>query len=447
MSDFPIAGMNRRTMLGGLLATAATPVLAQSLPTNPDVVIVGAGAAGMSAARTLTQAGISVVVVEAADRVGGRAWTESKTLGQPFDHGCSWISGSNRNPFTPIARAGGFTLVDHTDANGVLYVGDQRANNSQWNAYNRAWGAIERAMSEAGRAGKDVAASSVIPADMDFAGVVQSWMGAMDYGVEFDQISTADYWNSGDSQPSYIVREGLGSVVATLAQDQPIVLNTAVTAIDWSGDGVVVETTDGSVRAKACLITVSTGVLNAGKIRFTPELPAQKQEALAGLPMGLLAKIALQFDGARFGFGENDWLTYWVPNDMPAEACYFVTWPFGYDYMQGHVGGAFGWELSRAGSDAAVDFALGEVVKMVGSDARKHFVKGTLTDWAENPNTLGAYAATRPGQFGARKVLAEPLADRLYFAGEAVAIGESALVSGAYNSGRNTAQDIMRALG
>lgn len=446
MSDTRFSDMNRRAMMGGLLATAATPVLAQSLPTNPDVVIVGAGAAGMSAARTLTQAGISVVVVEAADRVGGRAWTESATLGQPFDHGCSWISGSNTNPFTPIARAGGFTLVDHTDANGVLYVGDKRANSSQWNAYNRAWGAIEGALSEAGRAGKDVAASSVIPADMDFAGVVQSWVGAMDYGVEFDQISTADYWNSGDSQPSYIVREGLGSVVATLAQDQPIVLSTPVTTIDWSGEGVVVETTAGSIRAKACLITVSTGVLNAGAIRFTPELPVQKQEALAGLPMGLLAKIPLQFDGARFGFGENDWLTYWVPNDMPAEACYFVTWPFGYDYMQGHVGGAFGWELSKAGPDAAVDFALGEVVKIVGSDARKHFVKGTLTDWAANPHTFGAYAAALPGQFGARAILAEPLADRLYFAGEAVAIGQSALVSGAYNSGRKTAQDIMRDL-
>jgi monoamine oxidase len=160
--------------------------------------------------------------------------------------------------------------------------------------------------------------------------------------------------------------------------------------------------------------------------------------------MGLLAKITLQFDGERFGFRKNKWLSYVVPNDMPAEACYFLTWPFDFDIMIGWIGGQFGWEMSAAGTDAAVDFALEEVVKMVGGDARKHFVKGHLTGWAENPWTLGAYAAAAPGHYGARAELAKPLADRLFFAGEAVAAPYMMLCSGAYMSGEAVAQDVAR---
>ena len=438
---------SRRAVLGGLMAAPATPLLAQSLPSDPDVVVVGAGAAGLAAAQILIGQGLSVVIVEAADRVGGRAWTESQTFGVPFDQGCSWINGAYGNPFTKIARDEGFTVVDHSDAGSALYVKDQPASGSQWQAYDEAWGAIDAALSNAGRRGLDVPASSVIPDDLDFSAVVQAWMGVMDYGVDFDELSTSDYWNSSDSQPSFIVREGLGNVVATLADGLPVVLDTPVTDINWSGTGVTVTTPDGTLRARACLLTVSTGVLNAGSIRFTPALPDWKQEAVDGLPMGLLAKIPLQFDGARLGFNENDWLTYWVSNEPPIRACYFVTWPFGYDYMVGNIGGSLGWELSGEGPEAAVEFALQEVVNMVGSDARKHFVKGTLTDWAVNPNTLGSYAALRPGYQGARRRLAEPLGDRLFFAGEAMGGDDSALVNGAYKSGQMAARAIVETLG
>jgi monoamine oxidase len=127
---------------------------------------------------------------------------------------------------------------------------------------------------------------------------------------------------------------------------------------------------------------------------------------------------------------------------MPTEACYFLTWPFGFNIMVGFVGGEFGWQLSREGADAAVDFALGEVVKMVGSNARTQFIKGHLTGWASNPWTRGAYAAVRPGHYGARADLAKPLGDRLFFAGEAVGVPYVQLCSGAYTSGENTAREV-----
>lgn len=434
--------VTRRSFLSGAMAISALPAWARSLPTNPDVVVIGAGSAGLAAARTLIGEGKSVVVVEAADRLGGRAWTESETFGIPFDHGASWITSGDVNPYTDLAKDWQFELYDHTNAAEMFFVGDRRANGSERKKYDRSWSAIQRALLEAGDAGLDVAASSVVPQDLEFSGIPQTWIGPMDWGVDFADLSTMDNYEAADAGLSYMVKEGHGALVARLGEGLPVELNVPATRIDWSGDGVAVETPAGTLRAKACIVTVSTGVLDAGAIRFDPPLPDWKEEAVDNLPMGLLAKVTLQFDGERLGFGSNNWLTYWVPDDMPAEACYFLAWPFDFDVLIGFVGGSFGWELSAAGSEAAVDFALGEVVKIAGSKARDHFVKGHLTGWAGNPLTRGAYAAARPGHYDARRKLAEPLGQRLFFAGEAVAGPYAALCGGAYMSGEATARDV-----
>lgn len=440
------ADISRRTVLAGLAMAGSAPAFAQSLPTNPDVIIIGAGAAGMAAGLQLRKKGIPFVILEAADRVGGRAHTESQSFGQPVDIGCSWISGANNNIFTGYGKRAGFTLVDHTSAGSTLFDLDAKpASDAEWAAYDRAWGAVDRALSRAGQAGKDVAASTVVP-DMPYSATVQSWIGAMDYGVDFEDLSTADYWNSGSDQPSFIVKEGLGVIVATLAVDLPIRLSTPVTAIDYSGPGVRVETANGTLAAKACLVTVSTGVLAAGSIRFTPALPVTKQQAIADIPMGLLLKVPLLFDGARLDLPENNWVTYRIPEDQAGEACFFVAWPCGHDYLFGNIGGRFGWELYAQGHEAVVDYALEELVRCVGSRARQHFVKGIATDWADNPLTLGAYGAPKPGRLSARKTLEEPLAERVFFAGEAMGGDYSALVNGAYNSGRKVAKTIAKTL-
>ncbi len=446
MSQILNSNLTRRTVLGSMASLVAVPAWPQAIPANPDVVIIGAGIAGLTAARTLLAAGRSVVVVEAAGRIGGRAYTENTTFGVPFDHGCSWITAADNNPFKSISENYGFELMNHSDASGALFVEGQRATTSQRRAYDQGWGAVEQALNAAGKKGLDVSATSVVPADVAFSGVAQTWIGPMDWGVDFDHLSTRDYWMAADASPSYMVREGLGAVVSRFGAGLPVKLNTRATAINWGGGGVAVQTTAGTITAKAAVITVSTGVLSAGYIRFTPKLPIWKGEAIADLPMGLLAKITLQFDGARLGFVPNHWLSYWVANEMPAQACYFITWPFGYNYMVGFVGGSFGWELSGAGTGEAVDFALGEIVKMAGGDARKHFVKGHLTQWAENPNTLGAYAAAMPGRYEAREELPRPIGETLFFAAEAMGGPYVALCSGAYVSGAATAKQVLSSL-
>ena len=437
----------RRSFLSGLAATAAMPAWAQIAPSTPDVVIVGAGSAGLSAARALIAAGKSVVVVEAANRIGGRAYTETKTFGVPFDHGCSWVMGPKDLPYVTMARDWGFTLLDHDGASEALFVGDRRATGAERRQNDQAWIQIERALATAGEEGRDVPAATVIPGDMDFAGVPQTWMGPMDWAVDFTDLSTMDVWSYGEIGSNYMIKEGYGTLVARFGAGLPVRLNTPATRVDWSGPGVSVGTPAGTIRAKACIVTVSTGVLGAGSIAFTPALPDWKQAAIGNLPMGLLAKVTLQFDGERFGLGANDWLTYWVPNEMPAEACYFLTFPFDFEVMIGFVGGQFGWHLSGEGRAAAVDFALGEVVKLFGSRARDHFVKGNLTGWANDPWTRGAYAAARPGHYGARAALAKPLGDRVFFAGEAVAVPYVQLCGGAFLSGQAVARDVVSVIG
>lgn len=433
--------LNRRTILGGALAAMATPVRASK--GDVDVVVVGAGAAGLAATRRLQAAGKTVVVLEAADRVGGRAFTESDTLGLPFDHGCSWLNDGPNNPLLPYARRQGFDVAGHSNAGEAYFVGDRLANAAERRARNRGWGSVERALAAAGRQGLDVAASEVVTRGDGSTGNAETWIGPMDYGVDFGDLSTADYWNSADADPSYIVREGLGSVVASLGVGLTIRLGTPVTAVDWSGAGVKVETANGTIHASACVVTVSTGVLNAGTIRFTPHLPLWKQEAIAQVPMGLLLKIGLQFEDSGFGFSPNAWLSYHVPDETPAPACYFLTWPFGFNYSVGFVGGSFGWDLADEGAATAIDFALSEFVRMAGSAARKHFVSGIMWNWAKNPLTLGAYAAAKPGFFASREVLARPVGDRVFFAGEAMGGEHTALCSGAYKSGEQAARDVL----
>ena len=444
----PAYGWARRGFTQAIAGSSAALLLPRALlaQTNPDVVVVGAGSAGLAAAHTLLAQGKSVVVLEAAGRLGGRAWTERETFGLPFDQGCSWITSANANPYRALADAQGFELHNHDDAQEHLFVGQRKANAHEWAQYGDAWDAITAALRNGAKSGSDVAAASLMP-QMPFVGTSQTWMGPMDMGVDFKNMSTRDFSNVASSRPSFMVKQGFGALVSSFGAGLPVRLNTPVSRVNWGGSGVTVETSAGVLHAKACILTVSTGVLGADSIVFNPPLPDWKLAAISDLPMGLLAKIALQFRGTRFGLADNAWLTYLVAEAMPAEACFFLCWPFGYDLMIGFVGGEFGFELSKAGSSAAIDFGLGELRKLFGGQVDKQFVRGHFTDWATNPFTLGGYAAVKPGRTKAREQLETSLAERLFFAGEAVAGPYVATCGGAFLSGRKTALEVARLIG
>ena len=412
------------------------------LPTNPDIVIIGAGSSGLSAAKKLKELGTSYVVLEASDRIGGRAYTENNFLGQPFDHGCSWISGSNDNVFSDLGKENNFTLVDHSHPKIEMFERDgTKSPNEAVKEYNKSAVKIKEILRDTGRRGIDIPASKIIP-KVPYGGCFQNWEGALNYAVDIDQISTAEYWNTKESQPSFIVKEGLGSLVATLNNNFPIALNTSVLNIDYSGSGVKIITSKGAILAKACICTVSIGVLKSEKIKFTPTLSNNVHKALDGIQMGLLVKIPLLFDGSRLGFSENSFLQYDISQKDIGSGCYFLAWPTGHDYIVGFIGGRFAWNLSKQGGDEIVEYALSKLQSLYGGNIRKHFLKGVASDWAHNPLTRGSYSAVKPGCYGARELLSEPIAEKLIFAGEATAGDLAGLVNGAYESGKMAATRI-----
>ena len=394
-----------------------------------DVVIVGAGCAGLAAAKTLHAAGRSFRVVEAMDRIGGRAWTTSNDFGVPFDIGCAWLHAADRNPFFPEAQAAGWTLQHHEMAMDHLWFGRRRATAAELAEEKRAeaelGGMIERHRCADDRLSGLIEARHGLRVSATFA-------GPMDFGADDDEISIADFASAADLDPNYFTKEGYGALIHLWGADVPVSLSTPVRRIRWDGPGVEVETARGTIRAKAVIVTASTGALAFEEIAFTPDLPDRHLEAIHDLPMGLLTKIPLQIQGTRLGLKPFDdvLIERHARHDL-----FFLAFPFDLDLMVGFVGGDFAWEMEAAGAAAAVDFVTDRLVDCFGSVARKAVRHGIMTNWGAERYVRGGYAAARPGKAHARAVLSDPVAERIWFAGEALAGGRKQTAAGARLSG------------
>ncbi|HYD27336.1 NAD(P)/FAD-dependent oxidoreductase [Brevundimonas sp.] len=428
--------LTRRSLLAGFGAAAVSGCGARAV-SEPDVVVIGAGSAGIAAALTARAAGLDVVVLEAMDRIGGRAFTDTATFGSPFDVGCAWLHKADDNPYADYARAQGFTLRAHEYDLEKVWLGPRPAPAHLVNA-------AEEAMSEAiAGAPADVAASTVVDLAAPVDEAAGDYLGALDMAVDLDELSTFDYANADDLAPNLLCAQGFGAIVAHRGRGLPVRLNTPVRHVRWDGPGATVETDAGSIHARAVIVTASTGVLASGAIRFTPDLPVATRDAIADIPMGMLAKIPLQIRGQRFGLEP---FTDVLLARRGRRDLYFLSFPFATDLMVGFVGGDLGWELSAAGEAAAIDFATQGLVEMFGSNAAAAVVRGGLTPWASNPWTRGAYAAASPGRYAAREALARPVGDRIFFAGEALAGGLIQTCGGAYRSGEAAARAVRAVL-
>ena len=408
--------------------------------TETDVVVVGAGAAGLGAAKALQAEGVACVVVEALGRIGGRAHTESREFGVPFDVGCAWLHAADRNPFFPDAQAAGWTLQHHDMALDHVYFQDRRATRDEVAGLLAAEQRLQAAI-EAHEGPDDRLASLASACHVEDA--IATYNGPMDFGKDDDEISVADFREAEDLDPNYFTREGFGALVAHWGRDVPVTLSCPVRQIRWNGPGVDVETDRGTLRAKAAIVTVSTGVLAFDGVRFAPLLPEANQKAIFDLPMGLLTKVPIRVSGTRLGLAP---FTDVLAVGLARHDLYLLCFPFDLDLIVGFVGGDFAWELEAAGPAAAVDFVGGRLEALFGSDVRKHLGHGTMTNWSSEPFVRGAYAVAAPGAADARRRLAEPVGDRLWFAGEALAGGLMQTAGGARLSGEAVARDVARRL-
>jgi len=413
-----------------------------------DVVVIGAGAAGIGAARALRAAGLDVTVLEAGARVGGRAHTDSAALEAPFDRGASWLHAAEVNPLTPLARALGLTLrEERRRVRDVLLIGDRPASLGEQAAYQAACDAFDAAAAaRVAGGGADLPLAEAVPRGGFWDATAAHWLSAMISAVEATQFSARDYVATALEGQNLAIAEGLGALLERLAEGLPIRLRAPVARLRWGADGVVAEGPGGTLAARAAIVTVSTGVLAAGGLRFAPELPPAIGAAIAGLPQGLLSKVALRAAGAgRLGLGPFARLGRRV--EGPGEgAMSWLLWPWGRDHVIGFLGGDAAWALAREGPAATAAHARAELARYVGAQAvgRAFRPGAVVTGWAEDPLFLGAYSHARVGSAGARQVLAEAALGegRLRFAGEACHPRFAATVGGAYESGEAAAAAI-----
>jgi len=406
-----------------------------------DVAIVGAGAAGIAAARRLRRRGLSVLLLEAKDRLGGRAWTERDSLGAPLDRGCAWLHQASRNPLRALA-----------DEHGIRYASDMHSRFhlhgrfADRQTHERIHGYLDTTferIAAAGRRGVDQLAAEFRDPDHPWAPIADYLITTIN-AVEPEAYSTAEAGAEEDLHQDWIVDQGLGTLIQRLGDGLPVRLGCPAERIDSGGGPVRIDTPRGRVAARAAIVTVSTGSMDEGsRLAFRPRLPDWKRQALRDVPMGRAEKIALRFeDDALDALPENCYLSIFDENGVFG----FHARPFGRPLAIAYTGG----DLARAVADwseaEAVDFALERLCAALGNGMLHHFVRGTRTAWGRDPWIAGAYSAARPGRHAQRTVLARPVDGRLFFAGEATVNDCFATAHGAWLSGLRAAEEASAAI-
>jgi monoamine oxidase len=393
-----------------------------------DVIVVGAGAAGLIAARELARSGLSVRVIEARDRVGGRAWTDSLSLGVPIDRGCAWLHSAEQNPWAPYARAQGFTVLERPPDWGQR-IGRELLSGAQRARRDADWDRAAEAIAAAAAAGRDVAVSTVLPGDLEFRphfdAIMSWWMG-----VDTHELSTVDFATSDDSEINWAVAEGLGAVVASAARGLDVELACPASAIDWSARRVRVTSARGTLECRAVVVTVPMPPLARGEPRFVPPLPPEYQEAFAGLPLGVANKVFLEVEDGALPF---EGATNFIASGTTARTMSFSVRPAGHDVLLAYFGGGYARELERDGTLVAA--AREELVRLFGADFGRRIQRTTATEWAGDPWAGGSYSAAKPGFARCRATLGRPVAGRVFFAGDACTADTFGEINGAWVSG------------
>jgi monoamine oxidase len=436
--------LSRRSFLAATAATVASPAVAQTIaPLQVDVAIVGAGAAGIAAARRLASAGRRFVLLEATDHTGGRCVTETRTFGVPFDRGAHWIHMPDINPVATLAQRSGVDIYP-APAGQKVRVGRRNAREGEMEEYLSALVRANRGMREAARKG-EASCAAALPRDLgDWQRTIEFVLGPFGCGKDLHEISVTDFTRSAERDVDAYCRVGFGGLLAKLAEGVPVQLSNAVTRIDWSGKtGVELDTSRGPISARAAIVTASTGVLSAGRIRFVPDLPRRLADSVSRLSLGSYDHIALELPGNPLNLQRDDLVFEKAEAIRTAAILANVS---GSSICLVEVGGRFGRELAARGEQGMVTFALDWLGALYSVDLRKVVKRTHATSWNSDPWTLGAFSAAAPNGQPGRKLLMEPLNNRIWFAGEAVHETLWGTVGGAWESGERAANDVLKRL-
>ena len=429
------------------------------------IIVIGAGFSGIAAARTLQDAGQDVIVLEGRDRIGGRTHTDS-TLGPDIDLGGSWIHGPHGNPLVPIAVEAGATWkwtdfknilgnsVMAFDADGTLI--DTAEYTQGINNYDGAFAMLYGSILGEKPDGSiesiaDLYNSGLIdqPADAPF-GTKKGYHYTSQ--IRFQYENAAGLEESAFNVGSYIKLPGgdnllcgggLRKLLHHLAQGVDIRLNTAVHEIKYTGDSISVCTNQGDFSADRCVVSVPLGVLQAGNIQFSPELPAEKAAAIGRIGMGNYEKIALKFPHI-FWPTEPHRLNYISDHNPPLYNAWLNFAHFtGDPILVCYHGGPMAEYTNQMDDEDLISGCVETLKKMFGSDVPDP-VSYLRTSWSSSEFSQGSYSFTKVGQqAGDREELARSVNGKLFFAGEATHPNFYGTVHGAYESGVSAAKELL----
>ncbi len=430
--------INKRTLLKGLAAGGLIlPFSAiQGLAADVDVVIIGAGAAGLGAARQMMAKGKSFKLVEAGNRIGGRAFTDSNKFGVPFDLGCTYQHYAKSNPFVRFAKDNNIPLKplpgDYYD---YVNIGHREATGSEWAQMVSKYEAMYSAIKRAGIRGQDISMRKAIRKveKNKWTPIAEKWHGGS-MGADLENISVLDWWNrpEGFEDETYCP-SGYGTLVEVYGKGIPVELNTVVREIEVAGNRVAVTTNKGTITAKHCLVTVSQGVLASELIKFKPGLSKRKLRAIDSLEMAHYVIFGLKFERQNI-YPARDMAWFFI-NDGQKELLTYMGNMGGHGIQRATASGSFAIELQNMGEGAALEFVKKRMSAGLHANTMKLYQDGIMSKWSNDPFFKGTWALSKPGRHGKRGDMSKSEHKRLHFAGEATSKVEWGLCQGALTTG------------
>ena len=408
-----------------------------------DAIVVGAGAAGIGAARRLHDAGCDVLLIEASDRVGGRAYSERLVLPEggdvTVDLGCGWLHSAGRNPWVAIARDLGLP-IDRSPANWGEQWRDLCFPPDEQQAFGAAFAAMERsALADDGAPDRPLADYVTEPRWRPLLDALSGYIN----GAFLADVSRRDWaaYERASTDDNWALPGGYGTLVARHGAEVPVQLCTPARRVEHGGARLRVVTDRGTLDTAAVIVAVPTTVLADDSIRFDPPLP-DKHHAAAQLPLGLADKVFLSVNGIDLPRNAH------LIGD-PHASCTgsYRLGLFGERAIECFLGGDGAEEIERLDDAGAAAFAIDELVALLGSEWRPRLRLLARSRWRQAPFIGGSYSHARVGQAAQRAVLAEPIGDRLFFAGEACHADDFSTCHGALETGWAAADRVLDLLG
>jgi monoamine oxidase len=419
-------------------------------------IVIGSGAAGLAAARRLHDAGQSVTVLEARDRVGGRAWTSYDFAPHPVELGAEFLHGENIVTWEYVRQFGLSTTDQATVMNVFGYAGGRFVEHNEFvrsTAMALALGthaAAEAAESdthvsiaEAARRWAD--ALGMKPTEDDWS-IWRSFV-CQYFAADPEQLGTAHFTEptfDGDGvRLQYRLIEGYTTLMDRIADGLNIRLNTPASKIEWDNDGVRVETSAASFEGRWCIVALPLAVLQQTPELFAPALPEDKRHAIATIGAGANGKIILRFDEMVWPkdmtllLSGGDTQLWWRPGRLREDEAPVITAFFGGSAVE---------RFRALGADAPVA-ALRQLEHTFGTKLESRLIDARFIDWPADPWARMSYSYLPPNAGGQRAVLAQPVDDVLFFAGEASHPVRPSTVHGAIETGHRAAAEVMATSG